>query len=107
MALEILSKPVIVLPLVFVACYFVYTYFTAKPNLPDLPWVGVTDGQWFAKTRARIWATFQYKAAIEEAYETVSCTLPLHHVHGSFLQSVSLSTPRRASRASSRASLAI
>jgi hypothetical protein len=76
MAFEILSKPILVLPLVLVACYSVYTYFTAKSDLPDLPWIGVAKGRWFAKNRARIWATFQYKAAIEEAYENVSCTLP-------------------------------
>jgi hypothetical protein len=74
MVFEILWRPVIVLPLVFIACYFVYSYLTAKPDLPDLPWIGVANGQWFARIRARLWATFQYKAAIEEAYEKVSDT---------------------------------
>jgi hypothetical protein len=76
MALEILLTPIVVLPVVLVFCYFVYTYLTAKSNLPDLPWIGVGEGQWFAKTRARFRTTFQYKPAIEDAYENVSCTLP-------------------------------
>jgi hypothetical protein len=72
MALEILLTPVVVAPLVVVFCYFVYISLTAKSNLPDLPWIGVGEGQWFARTRARIRATFQYKPAIEDAYENVS-----------------------------------
>jgi hypothetical protein len=107
MVFEILWRPVIVLPLVFITCYFIYSYLTAKPDLPDLPWIGVANGQWFARTRARLWATFQYKAAIEEAYENVSGTPSPDHVHGSSLPVFSFSTPRRGSRASSRASLAI
>lgn len=72
MTLELVLKPVVVVPFVLIACVFIYTSFTAKPRLPDLPWIGVGKGQWFAKARARIWATFHYKAAVEEAYEKVS-----------------------------------
>ena len=71
MAIEILLRPVIVLPIILVLCYFVYSYLTTKPNLPDLPWVGARRNQWFAKSRARFRTTFLYKAAIEEAYEEV------------------------------------
>jgi hypothetical protein len=106
MATELLSKPVIVFPLVLVACYLVYAYLTAKSNLPDLPWIGVGQGQWFAKTRARIRTTFQYKAAIEDAYDNVSCTLARLR-RPIFLTNVSFSTPKRAFRASYPTSLAI
>jgi hypothetical protein len=72
MAFEIFLKPVIALPVILALCYFVYTYVTAKSNLPDLPWIGASDGQWFAKGRARIGNTFKYQAAIQCAYDNVS-----------------------------------
>jgi hypothetical protein len=74
MAFEIFLRPVIALPVILAVCYFVYAYVTAKSNLPDLPWVGLSDGQWFAKGRARIRNTFKFKAAIECAYDDVSFT---------------------------------
>lgn len=72
MVFEIFLKPVIALPVILAVCYVIYSYVTAKSNLPDLPWVGVSDGQWFAKGRARIRNTFKFKAAIECAYDDVS-----------------------------------
>src|SRR5438270_11721500 len=75
MACEIFLKPVIALPVILALCYFVYAYVTAKSNLPDLPWVGASDGQWFAKGRARIRNTFKFKEAIQCAYDDVSSTL--------------------------------
>src|ERR1700733_12943259 len=75
MAFEIFLRPVIALPIILAVCYFVYAYVTAKSNLPDLPWVGVSDDQWFAKGRARIRNTFKFKAAIQCAYDEVSFAL--------------------------------
>src|SRR5947199_4228029 len=75
MAFEIFLRPVIAVPVILAVCYFVYAYVTAESNLPDLPWVGASDGQWFAKGRARIRNTFKYKTAIQCAYDGVSCTL--------------------------------
>lgn len=75
MAFEIFLKPVIALPVILALCYFVYAYVTAKSNLPDLPWIGASDGQWFAKGRARIRNTFKYQAAIQCAYDNVSFAL--------------------------------
>lgn len=75
MAFEVFFKPILVLPVVLLFCYFAYAHLTSKSNLPDLPWVGVGEGQWFAKISARLRTTFQYKKAIEYAYENVSCTL--------------------------------
>lgn len=98
MAFEIFLRPVIALPIILAVCYFVYAYVTAKSNLPDLPWVGVSDGQWFAKGRARIRNTFNFKAAVQCAYDDVSFTL--FRVHQRlFLTRDSLSTRRRVSHA--------
>jgi hypothetical protein len=81
MAFEIFLRPVIALPVILAVCYFVYAYVTAKSNLPDLPWVGLSDGQWFAKGRARIRNTFKFKAAIECAYDDVSFSPPFSELH--------------------------
>src|ERR1700722_4046922 len=98
MAFEIFLKPVISLPVILALCYFVYTYVTAKSNLPDLTWVGSRDGQWFAKGRARIRNTFKYKAAIQCAYDNVSFTLFRVQLEALPNQQF-LSTRRRVSRA--------
>src|SRR4051812_12290914 len=106
MAFEILLRQVIALPIIFFLCYFVYSYLTRKPNLPDLQWVAIRRNQWFVKIRARFPTTFLFKAAIEEAYEQVSfpCCWSsvslLSDQHGVF------STPKKASHASFPVSLA-
>jgi hypothetical protein len=102
MAFEIFLKPVIALPVILALCYFVYAYVTAKSNLPDLPWVGASDGQWFAKGRARIGNTFKYQAAIQCAYDNVSFN-PFQSALQALPNQQFLSTRRRVSRVSYQA----
>ena len=72
MAFEILLKPTVVVPCVLVFCYVAYRAFIVKPEVSALPVINVEEGKWFARARATWKTTFEYRAAIDYAYEAVS-----------------------------------
>ena len=71
MALEILFKPFVAIPVILLSCYLLFKLLTSKSGLPDLPCVDLDRTQWFAETRARIRTTLHFKDAIDYAYEHV------------------------------------
>lgn len=73
--IDVLLKPTIGIPIVLLASYVLYSIVFARSDLPDLPWIGEKKGHWFSKTRAKIAATINYRAAIKDAYENVGFSL--------------------------------
>ena len=72
MAFEILLKPTVIVPCVLFLFYVTYRAFTVKSEVSALPVINVEEGKWFARARATWKTTFQYRAAIDYAYEAVS-----------------------------------
>ncbi|KAF4499640.1 cycloheximide-inducible CIP70 (cytochrome P450 family) [Fusarium agapanthi] len=66
--LELLSRPAITAPLVFLASYIMYQLFLKPSNLPDLPIIGARKGDWFPILQAKIRNSLNVKAALNSAY---------------------------------------
>lgn len=69
--LELLLQPTIGIPVFVIVFYVVYSLLSSKPNLPDLPWVGIRHES-FAKIRCRWRTTFNYRQSAQDAYNNVS-----------------------------------
>jgi hypothetical protein len=74
--LDFLFRPSIGFSLLFFVIYATYFRLSSKPNLPEIPWLGLRR-EWFAKLRCRWRTTINYRESIELAYQEVSIQLPI------------------------------
>jgi len=72
---EIALKPSLILLLASIIAYAIYAILIRKnkSTIPDLPWVNKKKNEWFSTARARLRCSINYKDAIQDAYENVSC----------------------------------
>lgn len=66
-----LLRPTTGIPLLLLSLYAIYSFLASKPNLPDLPWVGLRKER-FAKIRCRWRTTFNYHESVQRAYQEVN-----------------------------------
>ncbi len=66
----LLLRPSIGFILLSLCIYAFYRWWISKPDLPDLPWVGLRK-EWFAKIRCRWRTTVSYRDTLQSAYEKV------------------------------------
>lgn len=78
--LELLPRPAVLFPAVFILGFVVYNVFRPIRGLPNIPLVGVRKDEWFPVTRARWRNALDFKAAVIEAQKTFPdepCILPI------------------------------
>jgi hypothetical protein len=77
---ELIFRPAVAVSLTFLLISAAYRWSLSKPDLPDLPWVGLRN-EWFAKFRCRWRTTIKYREYQQIAYQNVSRRCRIHHSH--------------------------